>query len=797
MKKILLSTVALAATFAVATATPLESADKPTLSTSTQVVNSRMITDKKVKQLAPGVTLTTDHGVKRLHNLYNDRTTSIAKPVHKTLARAAEAPEGYVLFESFEVSDFEDSEWIPEGWTLKQDGKIGRDQSWGWIPGDGFYLPAAPDGNFYFAIYDDANKKQDEWLISPYVEVADKMELTYWAWLLPAYLYVVDSQHVDFYGTRDFIGDREISANLQIYAQAEGDENWVLLRDYAEEYKDIPYYELEKIQFNGLEKTEVGLEEFFGKKTRVAFRYVGIDGGIVLLDAVGIGYPCIENISFISPYDMQFWGPQRSPELWSIERAVALYPANEPITWYNMDVDPDLSYTWSYYDPDTDELVTTTEDPYELTLTYEPKFISDETPDLNLFGSPSLRADAPERTPDVFEAPYSAIQAGGKPGLKIEMDTETIEYEPCILPFNPQLQGMDMLLINDSQVHDAWLPVFGYNVNTDQYWLNYSLNGNEELPGDYSHLIGVGNLLWPSFESPMVVTGVTMYAYAQFYPDAEFKATIYGMPMTEDGVSGEYESLIPLASKTILGSDVLREEASSKCYMCLPFDFDEPVVIQATEEVPAFMVVVEGFNSDKVDSFAPLQSQFDDPDGYTKGYIINHIDISAHTGMPAYYSIKPMQYSDNGKYIDVYGAFAIGLNGSYPWLTTECEGVKLTEDNPTAEVSLNSYYDGSELTIEAPQGVIATAEGRNRNCVLKVSMGSNAVSTAGNIVVKGLGVEVTIPVDVTAGITEISADDAAIAAIYDVAGRKVGSAPTPGIYVAKLTDGTTRKLVVK
>ncbi|MDE6271178.1 MAG: hypothetical protein K2M12_10055, partial [Muribaculaceae bacterium] len=438
-----------------------------------------------------------------------------------------------------------------------------------------------------------------------------------------------------------------------------------------------------------------------------------------------------------------------------------------PITWMNSDVDPDLPYTWTYYDPDTDQPVDYTEDPYELTVTYKPNFLSEETPGLNIYGVPSLRADAPEMTPNVFEPGYSARQAGGRAGF----DFDGEDYRPTILPFNPFLQGLEMTFIDDTTIRDAWLPVFGYNVNTDQYWLNYSLNGEEEMPGDYSHLIAIANLIWPTNDAPMVVSGLNVYAYAQFFPDAEFTATIYGLPQTEEGIVSNYEQLIPLASKTILGSDVIREDEYNKCYMCLPFDFDEPVVLQATEDIPAFFVMFEGFNSDKVDSFAPFQSEFDDPDGYTKGYIVNHIDLSAHTGMPAYYSTKPMCYVDNGKYVDVAGAFAIGLNAEYPWLTTECEGVELSADNRVAEVALNSYYDASKLTIEAPAGVTAAVEGRYNECVLKVSLDENAGNVAGDIVIKGLGVEISIPVKSSTGINEISVENAEIKAIYDVAGR--------------------------
>ncbi|MDE6269391.1 MAG: choice-of-anchor J domain-containing protein [Muribaculaceae bacterium] len=341
MKKLLLSTVALAATFAVASAaTPLGEAKTTTLPVNTRVVKNGVNADKKVKQLAPGVTVTTDHGFKKLNNMYGAADASVIKPSRAAIARAT-PPEGYVLFESFEGCDLEDENWVPEGWTVEMNGNVKRAESWGGVMGDGFYLPKGPDGDYYFSIFA-GSKDQDEWLISPYVEVADKMDLTYWLYMQPMWLFVIDSNHIDW-TTREFIGEPEVAATLQIWAQAEG-EDWVMLRDYADEYKDMSFKDLEKINPRGLEENQVGLENYYGKKTRVAFRYVGFDGGIMFVDAIGIGYPAIENVSFLNPFDMQYWGLLRSPFLQALDVPVGVYPVNVPITWMNSDVAPDLTY---------------------------------------------------------------------------------------------------------------------------------------------------------------------------------------------------------------------------------------------------------------------------------------------------------------------------------------------------------------------------------------------------------------------------------------------------------------------
>ncbi len=46
----------------------------------------------------------------------------------------------------------------------------------------------------------------------------------------------------------------------------------------------------------------------------------------------------------------------------------------------------------------------------------------------------------------------------------------------------------------------------------------------------------------------------------------------------------------------------------------------------------------------------------------------------SHTGRPDYWNLKPMVYKENGEYVDLNrGAFAIGLDAEYPWLTTASE----------------------------------------------------------------------------------------------------------------------------
>lgn len=789
MKKFLLSAGLLLSGFSLVSAASFQQKEslKP-VDVHVKTVHNNVSENRVVEQLAPGVTISTEHGRKRLHSIYGMESNTLRKTPARLNAAKASLPEGYVLFESFEDWTGADEYWTPDGWVVEMKGKVDPSESWK-PTAPGYWDPACPDGEIYFMISYGSNV-QDEWLISPYVEVGEGMELSYWLYLEPLWLFVIDSKHINW-DTFEFIGEPEVAATLQIWAQSEG-EDWVMLRDYFEEYKGMNYRELSHASPSGLEKNQVSLKDFYGKKTRVAFRYVGEDGNTSFIDAIGIGYPTIEDISYSSPFDIQYWGLSDSPYLEALDAAIAIYPPFQPITWTNESGSPDVNYTWTYVDPETHQEATS-DSSDELVLTYAPDYSYDDMLEGNLYPSPVLRADAFHCAPTEYRAPYDFFQVGGKPGLTFSGGAE---FNPTMLPFNAQNLGLDVLMINDSQVGDMALPVFGYNVNSNQYWLNYSLNGEKETPGDYSHLVGIANLIWPTNDAPMVVNGVNIYCFAQFLPEVEFRVTIYGI---NSSLSTDYNDLTVIAADTITGADAIRQDEYQKCFMCLPFKFDKPVVVRATEEFPAYFVMFEGFNSDLVEYFSPVQSELPDPDYRCFGYMLNHIDLSNHIDRAPYYSMKPLTYKEDGEYVDCYAAFAFGLYAEYPWLTTDCTGVELPSDGSVVDVALGSYYDGSDLTIEAPEGVNAEVSGRYNRCVLKVSIVEDFGEVSGDIVVKGPGVEVSIPVSGYSSVEVIKAADATVETVYDLAGRRVDAASktAPGVYVAKYSDGTTRKVVIK
>ena len=751
--------------------------------------NLKVTTTKNVTRLAKGVTLSTANGIKKLNiaNYLTDNNRSI-KPLHSHI-RKAKAPAESVLFESFEGWDGENINWTPEGWTVDMRGEVERKESWTpYTPNPMYGLVNVPDGKYGYAVsYGSA--RQDEWLISPEVDVAEGYTLTYWLFLDPVYLFNIDNVDWD---TLEFTEEPEVAATLQIWAQPAGEE-WVMLHDYADDFRGLSFLELSYMTPASMEKKNISLDTFVGKKVKIAFRYVGIDGNTMIIDAISVGYPELDDISYMDPYSTLYWGFGKNWHLSSAGADVAMIPVYEPITWTNLSYHEGAVYEWSYIDPITFE-ETTDNNPDGLTVAYEPNYSSEATLTNNFIAPPVLNASAPMSTPTSYSAPYLCMQAGGKPTLTFN-DAST--FEPTLFQFAPHLTDITYITCDDETIGDNAIPVFGYNNHTDQYWLKYSINDEAPLENNFSRLEAIANLFWAS-PAPLVVNGITAYGWGKVDTDAEFTATIYGI---NSEWSKDIETFTEIASAKLKGADFIVQYPDDKGYICMPFAFENPVVVRATEEHPAFFIMLSGFNSKKVEYFAPLQSSLPDPNYICWGYILNHINLEGLSDRPEYYNIKPMVYKQDGEYVDPYAAFAIGLDAEYPWLTTDVTEVEIPSNGAPVEVKLGSYFDGSKLTVETPAGVEGSVAGRYDKCVLTLRHNDAEVIAEGNVVVKGPGVEVSIPVkEVVAGINDIFTDGNSKEAtgIYDLNGRRVNvEEAKAGIYVIKYSDGTAGKTVLK
>ena len=114
------------------------------------------------------------------------------------------------------------------------------------------------------------------------------------------------------------------------------------------------------------------------------------------------------------------------------------------------------------------------------------------------------------------------------------------------------------------------------------------------------------------------------------------------------------------------------------------------------------------------------------------------------------------------------------------------------------KVALGSYYDGSKLTVEASEGLVAEVAGRYNECVLTISrVADSSAALDGTVTVKGPAVEVTVNVhaDEMSAISDAFGAKAVATEAYDLIGRRTAK-PANGLYIVKYNDGTVRKQII-
>lgn len=702
---------------------------------------------------------------------------SVPQKVH--FSRAA-LVEGLSLYESFEGWDGATMPWLPEGWTLdSKSGRQGTDYTT-WtpstaIPSYGLY-PA--DGDYMMGVSYDDGVPQDEWLVSPQFEVGEGNELQFYAYFSPIFLFSQDNVDWD---AEDFVGERQVACTMKVLVRESGGE-WVEIWDAADEWMDASFTDLLYGTPTGLEKFVVSMEAYAGKTVQIAFQYVGTDGDTMFLDATSVGLPALDGVVYDNPMEVLYWGVD---DTWSYFAGIVQYPA-APLTWYNFCEIPSASFSWHYQDPATTEWVET-QGGGELTVGYlSDAVVTEVNGDSHpqWFDAPVLSASAPGALSTAYQDNY-VFQAGGKP-----VYTENgVDYEYPLVPFSVEDHGLG-IVTKDAEFGSPSTPIFGYDSNADAWWLNYTYNGDMEdaAESDHVYVEAIMNRLIVG-SGPMVITGVNVLGKGQITDDAEFKIEIIsldddGVPMVET----------PLAVAYCKGSGVAVREGGMQNYLSVPFTFEAPVVLAPGDN--DCMVRFSGFHDpDNVSYFAPYQSLLPFSHMNIIGWLDKQIKIQGSTEYRRTYN--PTFYYES-EYGMCHTAFAIQYAAYHPWLTADVDEVVVGAS--PVEISLNSYYDGADLTIEAPAGVSATVTGRYGDCKLVVSHTAEGVVADGELTISAPGVQKVFAVSEHSGIESVAGGcvDRTPVSAYSVTGQAVDlDQAVRGVYVVKYSDGTASKVYVK
>lgn len=729
------------------------------------------------KQIAKGVTMQkvlTSNGIISKRLVAAGVAGNKINP--KALAGASlkgETNEAITLNEGFEDWDGETEGWLPEGWTISSNtGEIETQTPINWVVSpSGLYLPVA-DGNYYAVAYFDVNPK-DEWIVSPVVDVPEFPKLYYKAYVSPAFLFQMTEETVNW-ETYEFI-EKRMAANVQVLVRAEEDTDWTVVKDYYEEYSssNLSLYDLLMMEPSELENFSIDLADFKGKRIQVAFRYYGADGNTNIIDAVRVSNPSLE-ASYSWPLGTLFYG--LNPDFSALSLSIPVEPVNVPLTWYNTTEDYTASFTWNYQNANTEDV---TSNETDLTETYRPDYSSDFTSRNNCYVVPTLIATAQGAAPGEFKS-YDYFQCGGK--AEWWLQGTLTQFGMSV--FDTNTEGLDIAVVDNDM--EAGIPVFGYSSDVDQFWTDYTFQGDEG-EGDGVKLTGILNYYFTQ-EAPIVISGAWVHAKGLIGENAEFTLDI--IPIDDE--TGEMTS--PIATAKVKGSELIMTEGGTKNFYALPFSFEAPVVLSQMDYF-SYVVRLSGFNDpENVEWFAPYQSVFDNPDGYALGWIEKAITYNGETNS----SLSPVV-----NYTEGLQSFSIVLDAAYPWLDAENTEVEIS-GAAVAEAALGSYYDGSQLTATLPDGsalpewLTVTTEGRYGTAkAIFSATGNEPASCTVKIAAPGVAKAFHVSYDGFSGVSGINADDnSAVREAFDAMGRRVAvDTDAKGLYLLRHTNGRVEKIV--
>ena len=133
---------------------------------------------------------------------------------------------------------------------------------------------------------------QDEWLITPTYDIKSEDIFKFSLGFSPLFLYNLNNEYIDW-GKMEF-RERLISATIKVYIREVDSVNdikseWIELLDISNSWNDVS---LEDLFNNYLDATfyqyELDLSDYADKSVELAFRYVGMYGNTMELDAVYI-----------------------------------------------------------------------------------------------------------------------------------------------------------------------------------------------------------------------------------------------------------------------------------------------------------------------------------------------------------------------------------------------------------------------------------------------------------------------------------------------------------------------------
>ena len=159
-------------------------------------------------------------------------------------------------------------------------------------------FPKPLDGDkmalIYQASYTDGDGKrvelsQDEWLVTPPIELGSNPQLTFGLSYVPMFLYNCSNEYLDFTSDPLDFKERVPATTLKVMARADDADDWDEIYDVFDIWQGYTLDELmSKYYSRNFRDNEVSLDDYSGKNIRLAFRFSGYMGNAMALDAVKV-----------------------------------------------------------------------------------------------------------------------------------------------------------------------------------------------------------------------------------------------------------------------------------------------------------------------------------------------------------------------------------------------------------------------------------------------------------------------------------------------------------------------------
>ena len=613
--------------------------------------------------------------------------------------------------EDFEGWDGETPGWLPDGWTRK----VSNDEfltleegRFSWHVGTQINtLPHAVNGdNFavvYYAHYKDEGGKtvdipQDEWLITPSFKVGQGDVFSCYLGYSPFFLFDVSGKNVDW-GANDFTV-RKPSINLHVLIREENGGEWVELGNLYDEWKDASFDELFNDYFSSTFKPyEWDLTGYEGKKVQIAFRYEGVVGNTMEIDAVKVVSGNGAHANYLLPQGTFNWG--FSEDFMSVKdnegRSLILTPAYNNLTWFNLSEGGER-YEWNYSDPSVpnvlDNMLQT--DDVDLNVNYQ----------YGLFGVPTLTAIAEDNTISEYKYPAIGMQTGGqslysdgKGGVKL---------------YGVGNYDLSKDYVSVEGANGSYL--FGHSEGTDKAW--------SDMYGKNVSLKAIGNV----FDKPMIpycVSRVMVHGVGDLYKDSKFKLTVYRMngPVLTDEV---------LAEATCTGADAVEVDNHENLYVTLPFYLDNLIV------KGPIMMVLTGFNGGGILNFGVLHTRKPSENDVCYGFYFMDMGDKVET-----YPLSELELSSG----TLYSSFLFGMDATYSWVLSDKDKMGVKKSGGLETFQISTYFDNNSWEISSvypsgkDEGWVHVVKGESSITIKVDAWKGNGVERTCDVVLNSAGAE--------------------------------------------------------